>query len=318
MNKKEEAESLFAELEAEERESNPELYGADQAGDVASVADGTKHEPDTEPELEPKPVDPVPEPAAKALEEEEATFKHRFSVMEGKYKAEVPRMAAENAVLREEIERLKYTPQVKVEEKPVKPEPVVNYGDPFREELGNDISEKINSMVQSVINANTKRISSEIAQIREETAGDSKRVFYVELSRAVPDYKQINNSDGFRSFLSKPSGFLGRTVDQDLKDAEKNMDSETVINIFNAYGETVETGGEAEPVVVAEKKSKAAAPVSPKGRVGSVPAKQEEEITQQEINDFHRKKAQGFYKSRPSEEKSIAARIDLAMDKMFG
>jgi len=198
----------------------------------------------------------------------EGDFKQKYEVLQGKYDAEIPRFRQQNAELRvaldsanETISNLntivkelkgaqhgeeappedgKATPaqagsgQLAPTQK-LNPEDFEGYGD----EMKNLVS-SFNALV------------NENAQLKNLVGGVSQRVlvsdkdrYYDKLDKAVKDWETINKTPEFVQWLDDVDLMSGRTRDSLLQEADKKMDSQRVVNIFNAFkkGKGMPLGG---------------------------------------------------------------------------
>jgi len=198
---------------------------------------------------EPENQSPSPdEPAAQVIqaeqqpapEQEDEGWKQRYKSLEGKYKAEVPRLLASNkdlqsklSSLASEIESLKNaTPR----ESLVKQEEVDQFGEPLVDLIRRAAREETSSKDHE-INALKKRLESfEAANAKNTEVG-----FYERLNQMVPDWVEVNDNGNFHSWLSEHDELTGRQRQELLTDAENSRDANRVAKFFEAWKKTTQT-----------------------------------------------------------------------------
>src|SRR5262252_1449572 len=148
------------------------------------------------------PTESAPSSDAKTPPTEPDTWEQRFKVLNGKYSAEVPRMAAENRTLRQEVGTLtesvgKLTKQLedvtsKIPLTPlVKPEEVQEYGEPLMDVVGR--------RAQEVFAQQNQASARELSQVRNEVNDLKKSAAEIQwynfidlLTTMVPDWATAN------------------------------------------------------------------------------------------------------------------------------
>jgi len=193
--------------------------------------------PEPQGSQEPAANDGGQEPQAQAPEsdDQQNTWEHRYKVLAGKYSSEVPRLAADNRELKNQlkelsatVERLKQAPQAKAQL--VKPEEVETFGSELidvvrraaREELAdkdNEISE-LKEMVQQLSNKTTKNVEVD---------------FYTALNTKVSDWVTINDDKNFHKWLNELDDLTGIRRQDLLAQAEADRDADRVAKFFTAY-----------------------------------------------------------------------------------
>jgi hypothetical protein len=180
------------------------------------------------PELE-APQKP-PEPQAPTAEEE-ASFKRRLEVLQGKYSAEVPRMAAEIRDLKAQLAQAKAVAEEARTAVPVpsklRPEEIEEYGENFVDFVKRAASEAVpNDMGQ---------MKETVQQLRGETERLSKARFFGDLTRAAPHWERLNEDKGFITWLSGIDPFSGRIRQEIFDEASGSFDAWRTANFFNSY-----------------------------------------------------------------------------------
>lgn len=261
---------------------------------------------------EPETQSPPPEePAAQvtvteqqpAPEQEDESWKQRYKSLEGKYKAEVPRLLASNkdlqaklASLASEIESLK---NAAPKESLVKPEEVDQFGEPLVDLIRRAAREETSSKDHE-INALKRRLES-----FEATAAKNTEVgFYERLNQLVPDWVEVNDNTGFHSWLSEHDELTGRPRQELLTDAENSRDATRVAKFFEAWKRTTQTKA------ATSSKSLEAQVVPDATKGGSIPPGKRI-WTREEIQTVYDKARRGYLKD--SELIAIEAEIETAL-----
>jgi hypothetical protein len=195
----------------------------------------TQAPPPEQPAAQEQVVAPQPAP-----ELEDEGWKQRYKSLEGKYKAEVPRLLSSNkelqaqlSTLAAEIEALKSaTPR----ESLVKPEEVDQFGEPLVDLIRRAAREETSSKDHE-INALKKRLES----FEAVNAKNTEVGFYERLNQLVSDWVEINDNGAFHAWLSEHDELTGRQRQELLSDAENARDANRVAKFFDAWKRTQQT-----------------------------------------------------------------------------
>jgi hypothetical protein len=175
-----------------------------------------------------------PDPEIERLTMENQRLSHRNDVLQGKYNAEVPRMAGEIAELKDLIKTSAETA----------PEATF-ITDQQREEFGEDFIEFTRNVTKEQIG----NMESRLAQLEEENAhlkvkADSvgnmamqsrEDKYYSDLDAVLPKWRELNNEQGFLNWLSQVDPFTGQSRQELLDTAHERLDANRVMTFFNAY-----------------------------------------------------------------------------------
>jgi hypothetical protein len=166
------------------------------------------------------------------------TWEKKYRVLEGKYNAEVPRMAAQLRELRDEIEALRSAPAPAAPAVPqtelggMTPEDVV-------EQFGEDFAKAVGAVAARIASQNTDALRQEfqpkLESVEKTTMESARAEFLRELSRLVPDWKAIDQDDGFTAFLDETDPLTGRSRRFFFKEADKHMDAARIAQFFQAF-----------------------------------------------------------------------------------
>jgi hypothetical protein len=170
----------------------------------------------------------VPPPAsAETSDEKIAKLEHQLSVLKGKLDKEVPRLAAEKRELKEQIRNLELqVTQVAEQKKTELPPPEANEDDALVAPEYLRIAErKAREMAQPLMD--------EIKSMKKSMLDSSFKTFESQVLENVPDFKSIDQSEPFETWL--------RDTDRDatLNKAFRDQDVARITKIYNAYKETL-------------------------------------------------------------------------------
>jgi hypothetical protein len=177
--------------------------------------------PNVAPEVQPQPVD---------------DWEHRYRVLQGKYSAEVPRMAEEIRELKSMVQELKAAPQAPeapaLDLKSMTPEAVV-------EQFGEDFAAAVGAIAEQIAARQGKSIRDEFAPqveaVAKSTAQTARQDFMRELTSLVPDWKEIDVSEDFTAFLDEADGLSGRSRRQSFNEADSQNNAQRIAKFFLAF-----------------------------------------------------------------------------------
>jgi hypothetical protein len=301
-----------AELEAAER-IEQELQNA-----ANPQPEPVAEEPEPEPVVEPEPVleqepEPQPEPTKPSDDE---TWERRYKTLQGMFNAETARNKAEVADLKSQLKQV----LSEIKESKVAPtEPQRSLvTDKDVEDFGGDLVDLIGRKAADVVNAEMSRLKAENAQLREEMGsvteqqGEARRdVYFSNLERLVPDYRELNVDPDFLEWLADVDNLSGQPRQNFLNNAFESYDVDRTAVLFNSFKEL--TAAPAKPKVVPKELQRQVAPGTSKASsVASTPAN-ERIWKMSEIDRFYKDVARGNYKGNDAEQARIEAEIDQAV-----
>jgi hypothetical protein len=169
-------------------------------------------------------------------------WEQRYKVIEGKYRAEVPRLNADNRELRQQLEAL----QNEVEQLKSRgtPEPSSLISAEDREKYGDDLLDVIKRAAQEQVSSKNGEIAElkrQLESVTTTTAKSAEVSFFDQLGSLVPDWVSINGEDQFLKWLDEHDEFTGRTRQDLLSDAEKARDANRVAKFFSSWKATQES-----------------------------------------------------------------------------
>lgn len=210
----------------------------------------TAHESEkTEKTIEAK--EEVVKPKEEEKKEENKDFdvwKHKYEVLVGKYNAEMPRMATENKELKSQITELQKAiedvqSKVVAKEETVKENDVDSAISVIERELGADVSNALNKLLDSKTSNVPKQYEEKVSQLEKKVEIADKRQIITEkqaylnvVKGLIPDLITKNENPKFLEFLSNVIPFSGgKTYEQRLHEADAQNDALSVVEIFNAF-----------------------------------------------------------------------------------
>ena len=271
----------------------------------AAPSEDPQPQPSADPQPEPTPPAPEPSPAPAAdaavappqgelpdQQQKEDPWEHRYKVIEGKYRAEVPRLAADNRELRSQLENLQQELE-SLKSQAAKPQQSL-ISNEDREKYGDDLLDVIKRAAQEQVTAKDAEIAElkrRLDLVNQTTAKTVEVSFYDRLGQLAPDRVTINSDENFLRWLDEYDELTGKTRQDLLSDAEASRDAERVARFFTKWKATQQKS-------VASNSSALAAQVAPDSNrnVQAPPGKRF--FTRQEITDFYARARRGEMSSK--------------------
>jgi len=204
-------------------------------------------QPDSAPVADPEPS-PAPQPDAAVAppvgelpdqQQKDDTWEHKYKVIEGKYRAEVPRLAADNRELRTQIEALQQQME-SLKSQAAKPQQsLISQED--REKYGDDLLDVMKRAAQEQVttkDAEIEELKRRLDMVNQTTAKSAEVNFFDTLGRLAPDWVTINSDEGFLKWLDEYDELTGKTRQDLLSDAEAAKDAERVARFFTKWKAT--------------------------------------------------------------------------------
>jgi hypothetical protein len=160
--------------------------------------------------------------------EDAAYWKNRFDVLEGKYRAEVPRYAEQVRTLQSQVGELqrKLEDAAKVVQPAATPDDLLQkYGDEFVQDI------------RRLVPQQDDALRSKVETIERLTVEQLKDRFYGELDKAAPNWRVLNEDKDFLTWLSGIDSLSGQPRMILFDDAADKNDAARVANFFNNYSQ---------------------------------------------------------------------------------
>ena len=284
-------------------------------------------------ELHPKPeggdpeVTPEPEPKV-----ERTDWKQKYSVLKGKYDAEVPRLSESLRDANARIDSLedKLAKGPVVEEKPelprtdFTPDEIADYG----EDLLDVIGRKARAIVESEYQPKIQSLTQELDTLKRDVGETGQRVakqetneVFDQLDRTVQDWRKINVDPEFHEWLEQQDPFTGETRKTLMLNAFNRKNAQQVKAFFDKYAEenaailqtpTEQPSGQGGTGSSTLDLNDYVAPGQPRSGGDAGAPKDKRVWTNAEVGTFYSDVQKGRYKSRPEDKARIEADIIAA------
>lgn len=275
---------------------------------------------------------PTPEPATAPAEapaepktESREYWENRFNTMQGVHRADLARWQDEKRTLEERIRALEAqgqapTPPPASATATVKKLITDQDKETYGPELLDVIARAAAEQADQIVAQRLKEIKPEIEKTREQVTQVSQQVyrsneekFFGELTKAVPDWQQVNADERWLVWLGEVDQLSGVPRQRYLDNAQQSLDHARVANLFNAFKR--DAGLDQPP---AQPKAKPAAALSPTPRTvgnASAPTPREPQtgMSRSEIAAHYRRASTDVAYRHSDEHKAVEQRIATAM-----
>ena len=202
---------------------------------------------------EPK-AEPKPKPEAKP--EAKPDFEHKYSVLKGKYDAEVPRLTADLRESNQQVRRLEdqlrklemtVATMQEVNKKPDKAADTENLITQDEiDQFGPDLIDLVNRVARQAVAPyvdkkvgevaqNVKQVGESVASQQKLVAQSAREKLYERLDSAIGDWRDINRRPEFVGWLSEVDDFSGQPRGVLLRAAFERNDADRVIKFFKGF-----------------------------------------------------------------------------------
>jgi hypothetical protein len=254
-------------------------------------------------------------PPATEAEKEHERLKQSYTVLQGKYDAEVPRLHAMVEALNEKIKAFETKPPEKPLEtvKPalseeVRAKMVKEYGEDYlkdHEDLITSVAQGVLAPLMEKFEKTVAPLQESITEIKKTNTKGVRATFESGLTDKVPEWEQLRDMPEFLKFLEQPDPLSGEPIGVKAKQADKANNLQVVVNIYNMFKESLGEKGKKIPDL---KKI-----LQPSTTHKPPKEKQEEPIiTQTFIAQFYESVKKGAYRGKEAEAAAIEARINKA------
>lgn len=234
------AQAELDEMLAEVNAANPApTAGEGNPAPAAPAPEGTPAPAATDVNTQTPAPNPDPTPAPQPTHDA-AYWQSRFEVMQGKYNSEVPRLSAEIANLKKQLETAAAAPPAETQENGEYRSPHVS--DAVRQtrayrkmaaEFGNDYAE--NHFEGAAVTAR-EAAQAEVTPLREEAAVNARDRLHADIDRLSPNWLKTNDDPAFIQWAQTTvERYSKLPLIQLLNDAYASGDAAGVATIFNDY-----------------------------------------------------------------------------------
>lgn len=183
-----------------------------------------------------------PQPAVEKPEHDAAYWQARFEIVQGKYNAEVPRLSAEVASLKRQLDAALVQTQPELDANGEYRSKHISDGvratrayKKMAEEFGTDYAE--NHFEASAVTAQ-EAARAEMQPVREEAAAGAKDRLHSDIDRLSPNWMQTNDDPQFIQWAQvNRERYSGLPLIDILNDAYSQGDAVRVATVFNDYHE---------------------------------------------------------------------------------
>ena len=284
---------------------------------------------------ETSPAEPPADEGPPSATEPDA-WEKRYSILKGKYDAEVPRQAKQIKELKNELASLRGLLAQMNEQKPASSpdssETPAPTGIPARllkqqeiEDYGDELISVIHRGAQEVFNPEIAALKEEIKQLKGQLGGVSQTLHSSQrdtvldiLTREVPDWKTLNEDELFLSWLDQVDTFSGEPRQALLDRAFGSGDAARVVAFFkgylneNAALQPPQQDPAPQPRNTQTKLDDMVAPGKPKGASGGAQQGEKRTWTQKQIAKFYHDVNKGKYRTQPDKQNAIERDIVAA------
>jgi len=197
------------------------------------------------------PAENTEQPSAGTQSSEDVVQKYR--TLQGMYNAEVPRLHAHNREMQGRVQQLEQllsslSAQQQPQARQAQHDPLVTdqdvqeYGESLdvmrkvsREELM-PVAQKI-AQLEGMLRQMHTSVVPQVQAVAHRQAVTAEQKFWADITDNVPNWRAVNDTQAFQSWLLEVDPLTGITRQTYLEDAQRNLDTRRVISFFQAWGE---------------------------------------------------------------------------------
>ena len=248
----------------------------------------------------------VESPAVK-LEESPSIpdWEHKFSVLQGKYNAELPRLNQDLHNLRDQNLKLQ-DENTELKKVPEKPRERPDFTE-VREDLGDGAADAFAKQQETIDKQNQliDEMRKQMTQIGQNTQQSSEQMFYSTLHTLVPELEALNKDPKFSAWLGETDIYSGKTRQQLLNEAASTLDVNRTASFFTQWKK-----------LTTNKKSGIEKQVTPRTNQTTTVPKGQQTYTRADVKKFYDDVARGKY--RNNQEQMKATDVDITRAQSEG
>ena len=276
-------------------------------------------------------VAPQPEPVEQGEGGQDDDYEQRWKTLQGMYNADTARLSTQNQELSgrlQQMEELISTMQTTPAPTPEPEQPkslltedeVEEYGESI--DIMRKVSQEITGGYQQQIdslNATIQQLQGQVVprveQIANQQTQSIEQNFWSALSDAVPNWREINDSSEFQTWLLEIDPLTNMTRQTYLDGAQRDMDANRVANFFTSWVQA--NGTEPAQPSRSASNSELAKQVAPgKGRTSATPhGNTKRTYTPDDLTTFYRDVREGKFKGNEEERDKIERDIFAAQQE---
>ena len=259
------------------------------------------------------------------------TYAQKWRTLQGMYNAEVPRLHAQNREMQtrmQQMEQLLATMSASRTQQPtqqvqapvlVTEEDKAEYGESIdmmrkvsREELI-PVAQEIAAIKRILAQLQTN-VVPQVQNLAQRQALSAEQQFWADLTKAVPNWRTVNDNDAFQNWLLDIDPLSGISRQTILDDAQRNLDVARVVNFFRTWNEMNGAADVAQDTNRKASASELERQVAPgRGRnTGTPTGGNAKTYSPEDITKFFTEVRQGRYKGREAERDRIERDIFAA------
>lgn len=250
-----------------------QLDEAEQILSASPPAEPVEPAPDEpQPQPQPQPAEPQPAPQPAEPSQDAAYWRARFETLQGKYNAEVPRLAQTLQEQQQALAQMRMAIEAQRQAPSATPQPVSLVTEKDDEKFGADLVDLMRRVAREERRA-VEQALGRVEQLIRQVAPQLERVkqveqkvdstregqFYSELAREVPDWETVNKDPRWLEWLTEYDPVAGKHRQQSLDEAAAAFDARRVSAMFKLFKATLP----AAPTPKAQAKSELARQVAP-------------------------------------------------------
>lgn len=158
----------------------------------------------------------------------ELTWENRYRVLQGKFNAEVPRLADDNRLLRQQVSQLQAEVETLKAGSSTTPQPPTQ--DTLVERFGPELAAEIRAEI-----AKAKGPTQESPKAPEPYADRDAQAFDAALTQRIPNWRTIDSTGDFKTFLYSREPMTNAMYGEMLNAAVASLDVERTVAIFDTF-----------------------------------------------------------------------------------
>lgn len=259
---------------------------------------------------------PAPTPAPASAED----WQQRFKTLQGMYNADAAKFATQLKVYQAQLSTMGEQIQALTEAAKAKPAEPAKVDPRDASQFGEDLVEMVNRYATRAfeqmraefgqyaqsLDGRVKELEARVTGVSGQTAETLKQIFYADLTKSVPEWRQINQMPQWLEWLGEEDELYGMTRQDALDDAHGKLDAKRVTAIFNRFKTDVLVR---QPNLETQMAPPSGASASPAPAQATAP----QMISAQVINQLYLDFAKGKYKGREDEFARLEAEINMAI-----
>lgn len=279
----------------------------ESAGQAQETVEGSKTAAE-KPEAKPEAADP--------RDVELEKLKHSYSVLQGKYNAEVPRLYQRIKDLEGARES---DASKKPEDAPQEPAPknLATVIAKLKEDYGEDFAGSVQLLIREELGTAMKGVMTEVDKVKGTVAKTREEKFLEKLTEEVPNWQQIYNDPDFGNFLDQEDAYSGKTLRDLAVEANQSLDAKRLAKFYKAFNSSKQPVVKTETAPEEKPRDKREALITPaaSGNQGSstVGSEKPDRIKADDIHKFYSDVTRGIYAYRPKEKEALEERINRAI-----